>query len=170
MGIKGVVLNADGTPAENADIVVWNPDGTRYKMSLCSEHYKWPTNYNCSMCNQVQHINPLRVRDVNNPISDYFLSFSKIKCHKKIPWILFSDSLRYRPRAERVNGSFFHFVFNYQMVRDNKESGVKPTHWNIFVNIPGLIQITLNLLLLTQCHILENRSFRRKNRFVTAMI
>ena len=29
MGIKGVVISADGSPAENADIVVWNPDGSR---------------------------------------------------------------------------------------------------------------------------------------------
>jgi len=28
-GIKGVVFGADGNPAENADIVVWNPDGSR---------------------------------------------------------------------------------------------------------------------------------------------
>jgi len=28
-GIKGVVFGPDGNPAENADIVVWNPDNTR---------------------------------------------------------------------------------------------------------------------------------------------
>jgi len=36
MGIKGVVLNADGTPAENADIVVWNPDGSRRGKNVTS--------------------------------------------------------------------------------------------------------------------------------------
>ena len=29
MGVKGVVFGPDGIPAENADVVVWNPDGSR---------------------------------------------------------------------------------------------------------------------------------------------
>ena len=29
MGVKGVVFGPAGIPAENADVVVWNPDGSR---------------------------------------------------------------------------------------------------------------------------------------------
>lgn len=37
MGIKGIVF-ADGIPVENADIVVWNPDGSRRAKNVTSYH------------------------------------------------------------------------------------------------------------------------------------